>query len=302
MSAPASLASSTAVDLSRLPQPDIVETLEFETLFAERLADFQALYPDHDALVESDPVFKLLETGAYVELTLRQRVNEAASACMVAFALGGDLDNLGAVFGVTRQEVTPADEETGAPAVLESDEALRRRILLAPDGYSVAGPTAAYLFHALSASGDVADAAASSPAPGEVLVSILSREGDGTASQDLIDTVEAAVGADTVRPLTDQVTVQSAAIVPFSIDARLSVPAGPDEGLIYAAAMESLTALLTERRRIGQDISRSALFAALHVGGVRDVDLVEPAASIAVGPDEAAHAAAISVIIVEAAE
>ena len=49
---------------------------------------------------------------------------------------------------------------------------------------SVAGPTGAYEFHALSADGDVKDAAATSPAPGEVVVTVLSRTGDGAAWTD----------------------------------------------------------------------------------------------------------------------
>ena len=280
MSASTSIASSTAVELSRLPAPQVVETLDFETILASRVAGFQAAYPAHDALVESDPAFKLLEIAAYQELNLRQRINEAAAACMVAYALGGDLDNLAAIFGVTRLEVTPADEQAGTPAVMEDDEALRRRVLLAPDSYSVAGPAAAYIFHALTATGEVFDASAISPAPGEVLVTILSTQQDGTASAELLATVEAALSADTVRPLTDQVTVQSATIVDFAVDAQLTIYPGPDAALIEAAALTSLQKELAERRRLGRDVTRSALFRALHVGGVHNVTLTSPAADI----------------------
>ena len=298
MPASTSIASSTAVELSRLPAPEIVESLDFETILAARLAGFQAAYPEHDALVESDPVFKLLEVAAYQELNLRQRINEAAAACMVAYALGADLDNLAAIFGVARLEVTPADEQAGTPAVLEDDEALRRRVLLAPDSYSVAGPSGAYLFHALTASGEVFDASAISPAPGEVLVTILSTQGDGTASAALIAAVEAVVGADTVRPLTDQVTVQSAAIVDFAIDAQLTIYPGPDAALIEAAALASLQKELAERRRLGRDVTRSALFRALHVGGVHNVILNAPAADIVLDDTQAWNLTATQLTVV----
>ncbi|MCP2016837.1 baseplate assembly protein [Qipengyuania citrea] len=287
MSASSSIATSTAVELSRLPPPDVVEALEFETIFAARLAEFQANYPDHDALVESDPVFKLLEVGAYQELVLRQRINEAARACMVAYSLGSDLDNLAAVFGVTRLVVTPADEQTATPAVMEADEALRRRVLLAADAYSVAGPTAAYIFHALTASGEVFDASAISPAPGEVLVTVLSTQGTGTASPELLATVEAAVAGDTVRPLTDQVTVQGADIVDFAIDAQLTLYPGPDRALVEAAARASLAKELADRRRLGRDVTRSALYRALHVGGVHNVVINSPAADIVLDDTQA---------------
>lgn len=297
LAATTSSATSTAVDLSRLPAPDVVETLDFETILARLKADFLARWPAFDAFVESDPALKLLEVCAYQELVLRQRVNDAARAVMVAFAGGADLDQLGAIFGVLRREITPADPSTNKPAVLEDDSDLRRRILLAPDSYSVAGPTAAYVFHALSASGDVADASATSPAPGEVLVSVLSIDGDGTAPQALLDQVEAAVGGDDVRPLTDQVTVQTAEIVEFAIAAQLTLYAGPDADLILGAATAGLQALLTDNRRIGRDITRSALFSALHVAGVQNVDLVEPAADIVIADTQAAFATAIDLTI-----
>ena len=82
---------------------------------------------------------------------------------------------------------------------MESDADFRRRIILAPEGYSVAGPEGAYIFHALSADPDVLDASATSPTPGEVVVTVLSRTGDGTAPPELLATVEAAGSADDVR-------------------------------------------------------------------------------------------------------
>lgn len=292
-----STASSTAIDLSRLPAPEVVEALDFETILAAMKADFQARFPQFDADLESEPAIKLMEVFAYRELLLRARVNDAAKGCMLAFAGGADLDNLAAFYGVTRREIVPADEQAGTPAVMESDSDLRRRVLLAPDSFSVAGPTAAYVFHALAASGDVADVSATSPAPGQVVVSVLSIDGDGTASQALLDAVEARVAADDVRPLTDQVTVQSAQVVPFDIEAELTLYPGPDAALILATAQAQLADLLKQNRRIGRDITRSAIFSALHVGGVQNVTLSSPAADVVIGETEAAHAQNVTVTV-----
>ena len=66
---------------------------------------------------------------------------------------------------------------------MESDPDFRRRIQLAPEGFSVAGPEGAYIFHALSADPGVLDACATSPSPGEVVVTVLARAGDGTAAR-----------------------------------------------------------------------------------------------------------------------
>lgn len=286
---PATTASSTAVDLSRLPPPDVVEAFDYETILAAKLARLQAALPGFDALVESDPAIKIIEICAYDELVIRQRVNDAARACMIAYAGGADLENLAALFGVARLEITPANAQTGAAAVMESDEDLRRRVLLAPDSYSVAGPASAYVYHALSSSADVLDASATSPAPGEVVVSVLARTGTGAADAALLAAVEAVVGSDEVRPLTDEVTVQSAEIVEFDISAELTLYAGPDADIILAAANEALDSLLARQRRIGRDITRSAIFSALHAAGVQNVVLSAPAADVVIGNTEAAH-------------
>lgn len=290
-------ASSTAIDLSRLPPPDVVELLDFETIYARRRADFLARYPEFTAFVESDPAIKLLEVGAYAELVLRQRINDAARSVLIAYALGGDLDHLAAVFGVTRRVITPANPPAVPVAVMESDEDLRRRVLLAPDSYSVAGPASAYVFHALSADGDVLDASAISPRPGEVTVSILSRTGDGTAAPALIAAVRDLLAGDEVRPLTDRVTVQSAELVPFDIVAGLTLYPGPDAQLILDTATAALEQLLTTNRRLGRNISRSAIIAALHVGGVQNVNLIEPVADVFIEQTEVPSVGAIDVTI-----
>ncbi len=291
-----SQSSSTAVDLSRLPPPDIVAALDFETILAALRADFAARLPAFDAFVESDPAIKLLEVAAYRELVLRQDVNDAARAVMIAYARGGDLDQLAALFGVARLELVAADPDAGVPATMEADDDLRSRVLLAPDGYSVAGPASSYVFHARSASGDVLDASATSPAPGDVVVAVLSRTGDGTAAPALLAVVDAAVSADTVRPLTDRVTVRSAAIVDYAIRATLYLYAGPDSGLILANARAALDAYLAQTRRLGRDVPRSALVAALHTAGVQRVVLAEPAADVVLDPTQAGHAATIELI------
>lgn len=225
------------IDLSQLPAPQIVDVPDFETLLAERKAEFVALHPkdEQEAVIrtlelESEPATKLLQENAYRELLLRQRINEAAQAVMVAYAMGGDLDQLAANYNVKRLTVTPADNDAVPPvaAVMESDEALRLRVPAAFEGLSVAGPTAAYEFHARSADGRVADASATSPAPAEVVLTVLSREGDGTAEKDLLDVVEKALNSENVRPVADRLTVRSAEIIPYRVEATIFLYPGSE--------------------------------------------------------------------------
>lgn len=297
-----SIATSPAVDLSELPPPVLVAQPDFEARFAAKLARLVTLMPEFSALVESDPAMKLLEADSYDEMLLAQACNDAARQMLIAFATGNNLDQLGALYGVQRLEITPANPVTGAPAVMETDAELRRRILLAPHSFSVAGPELAYVYFAISASSDVLDASATSPTPGQVVVSVLSRTGDGTAPGGTLAAVTAKLTDDAVRPLTDEVIVQSADIVDFAVVADLYLYAGPDPTLIETTAEESLSAFLANARRLGRDVPRSAIIAALHVAGVQRVILTSPAADQVMTPLQAGWCTSIDLTYAGVAE
>ena len=288
--------ATPAIDLSRLPPPDVVEALDYEAILAEIIADLGERVPDY-VVSEADPAYKILEAAAYRELLLRQRVNDAARAVMLPYARGADLDNLAALLGVERQLVDPGDPDAIPPvaAVYETDARLRARAQLAPSAVSTAGPVSSYRFHALSASADVLDVAVASPAPGSVTVTVLSREGDGEADANLLAAVTAALSDESVRPLGDVLAVQSATIVQYQVTAELKVGSGPDAAAVLAAAIEEVTAYVASARRIGGSVPLSAIYAALHRPGVEAVDLTSPAADVAVTATQAAHATGVAI-------
>lgn len=288
-----SIATSPAIDLSALPPPQLIDQPDFETRFAAKLARLLELIPIFSALVESDPAFKLLQSDSYDEMILVQAFVDGMHQNLLAYATGANLDNLSAFYGLTRQVITPANPLTGAAAIMESDAELRERTLLAPHGFSVAGPERAYVSFARNAHPDVLDASATSPAPTEVVVSVLSRTGNGIAPAPTLAAVVAALDDD-VRPMTDLVTVQSADIVEFDITANLYRYAGPDSALLMTAARDSLDAYLASARRLGRDVPRSAIIAALHVGGIQRVELLSPVADLVMTPLQAAVADVIT--------
>lgn len=294
------------IDLSQLPAPNVVEPLDYETLLAERKATLISLYPadQQEAIartlsLESEPIVKLLQENAYREVILRQRVNEAAQAVMVAYAIGADLDQLGANNNTPRLTITPADESAIPPiaAVMESDEDFRPRIPSAFEGMSVAGPVGAYEFHALSADGRVADASVFSPAPAMVSVSVLARDGNGTAPDELLAVVAKALNDESVRPVADRVTVASAKIVDYQINATLFVLPDPAVEPIKAAAEQRLKAYINAQRRLGRDIRRSAIYAALHVSGVQRVELAAPQSDVVLDKTQAANCTDYQILI-----
>lgn len=291
----------TAIDLSQLPAPDVIEALDVETILAEILADLRERDPAYTATVESDPAYKQAEVFAYRELLMRQRVNEGAKGVMLAYARGSDLDQIGANFGVARLLLDPGNPNAipPVPPAYESDEDFRRRIQLSPEGYTTAGSEGSYVFHALSAHADVKDVQPVSPTPGVVTVYVLSRSGNGAASDDVLKKVDTALNAETVRPLTDNVVVQSASIVPYTIDAELVVYPGPDAEVIRQAALDKVQEFTEGLRRIGYDVNLSGIYAALHQPGVQDVKLKSPTASMEIGTGQASYCTSINVTVAD---
>lgn len=295
---------SSPIDLTQLPIPDVVEQLDYEQILANRKAKLLALAPEDRRAeieatlqLESEPLTILLEENALQEMVLRNRVNDAARAVMLAFAKGADLRDIGANFNVEQLIVTPADPDAVPPVaeVREDDESLKLRIQEAFDGLSVAGPRSAYEFYARSAHGQVADARAISPEPAEVVVAVLSTEGDGTADQALLDAVNTALSPEDIRPIGDRVTVQSAEIVDYQIEAVIYIPPGPESSIITDAAIERADAETKQKRPLGRGVYRSKLDAVLHAEGVIKVNLVKPAADIVLTSLQAARCTSITV-------
>jgi phage-related baseplate assembly protein len=270
------------MDMTLLPPPAVIEVLDFETILQEHKTEFQALCAlagiDYELMLESDPITKLLELGAYREMLMRQRINDAAKACMLPYAVGTDLDNLAANFQVQRLLVTPADPDAIPPvaAVYEKDERLRERTQLAMEGITTAGPKESYRFHALTASAQAADVGVDSPAPGTVRVTILSEAASGEADEALLTTVRNALNAEEIRPLCDLVSVQPAEIIESPITATMYRQPGPAGEVAAAQAREKLDAWLLSVRRLGAGLPRSGIDAALHQPGMSRIDIDVP--------------------------
>lgn len=256
---------SIAIDLSQLPAPNIIEALDFEQINTAIQADLISRMPELADVLQlaSEPITKLIETCAYRELLLRQRINEAAHAVMPAFSTGTDLDQLAAFFDISR-----LDSET--------DDAMRARTQQSLYGLSVAGPKEAYARHARAAHPRIKDVAITSPSPGTVLVTILSLDGNGAADNGQIATVTTALSADTVRPLCDTVVVQATVITEYSVRATIETLSGPSGQAVRAAAQSAAEFYVESAHRIDNAITRSGLYAALRQNGVTRVTLLEP--------------------------
>ena len=273
-----------AIDLSLLPAPQIVEQIDYEQILAERKAYAISLWPAEEQPkiaarleLESEPLTKLLQENAYRETIWRQRVNEAATANLLPFAKSSDLDNLAANFNVKRLVIQEGNASASPPVarVMEDDDSLRERTQMAWEGLSTAGPRNSYIFHARAADGRVADATAESPSPAVVVVTVQGMLADGSAEPGLLAVVNAYLSDDDRRPVADRLTVQAAQILRYQVKAKLYLKtSGPETEPARAAAEQRLKDYVNQRRRLGMEVSESAIHAALHVEGVRKVELL----------------------------
>jgi len=278
----------SAIDLSQLPAPNVVEPLDFEAILAARKKKLIELKPDlkETLELESEPLVKFLEEVALREVLLRKRVNEASQAVMLPYATGADLDNLAAFYGIERDVLDIGDPKAvpPIPPTYESDVRLRERIQLSLEGFSTAGPAGAYIFHAKSADARVKDVSVTNPTPGAVAITILSTLGNGAPvddkgkpteeMQDILLNVSTVLDDEDVRPLTDKVSVQAAEIISYSITVTLYFEAGPGSDEVLIEAKEALQNYVDKHHRLGQKITTSGLHAALHQTGVAELALV----------------------------
>jgi phage-related baseplate assembly protein len=276
----------TAIDLSGLAPPDIIETLDYEAIVTAMRNDLVERFPLIAGVIdlESEPARKLIEAFAYRELRLRARINDAARAVLLASSYGTNLDHLGALFATARQAG-------------ETDDRFRRRIQLAPEAFSVAGPEGAYQYHALTVASWARDVSAVSRRPGVVRVTVLKEGPNPVPILPERETIRLHLKDEAIRPLTDVVEVMAPAIRRSRIVARLTLYPGPDGELVRQRALAAVTTWVEKNRMLGVNLRRSALYAALHQEGVHSVDLVSPAEDLVLDVTEVYAMDAIEVSV-----
>ncbi|WP_019833767.1 baseplate assembly protein [Sphingomonas sp. PR090111-T3T-6A] len=285
-------ASAPTVDLSSLPPPTVVAPLSFEAILANLIADFRTRLPDFDALLESDPISKLMEAFAYRELLTRADANDQARSVMPAFAKGANLDQIVARLGLTRLVVTPATD--AAPAVMERDEDLLRRYLLSPELMAIGMTAGGYEARVRTVAPSVKDVSVINTGGGGISIVLLGRDGDGTVPPETVGMVAAAFAGEDATQLTDIVTVSAATILPYSATLTLWIRPGPAPIVVQAAAMTAARAYAAGRHMIGRAVYADMLrAAAASVGGIErasiDIGDVDP------GPRGAAWLETLSV-------
>lgn len=281
------------LDLSRLPAPEVVEALSYETILAERLADLRVRWPDLDTTgLETEPAVILQQEDAYRETLVRAAINDAARGVMLAFATGGNLDNLAAFYGIRRLLLQAATDTT--PAVYEGDEDLRVRVQLAPEALPYAGMTGGgYRSLALRVAPTVKDVYTVKRDGGRVDVVLLGRSGNGAVASGVVSAVYAAFQDDAATQLTDVISVLAATITTYTLNVKLYIRVGPDPVAVRAAALAAINAYTASRHKIAQPIYGQMVEAMASVGGVERA-AVQGFTDINPGPYGAAYCTGVT--------
>lgn len=160
----------------------------------------------------------------------------------------------------------------------ELDGAYRERIYNAPAVFSIAGPRDAYVFLAKAASSAIGEVTVTSDMAGTVNVYPLLTNGE-IPNQAILDLVEAALNANTVRPLSDNVVVAAPSIKNYALSLTyyvLTDDAG-NVGNIQTAVNKAVDDwILWQRQKIGRDINTSELIRRVVVAGAKRVVISQP--------------------------
>jgi phage-related baseplate assembly protein len=318
---------------NQLAEPAIVTVEAFEDLLAE-FKTFVVEYvgaraPESAAKLkvslENESELLTLALEAFcVRLQLHERKYNARIKQMLAWwATGSNLDARLADMGLERQLLDPGDPAAFPPVepVFESDDDARLRYYLAPHAPAAgsrmqyrrevftlgerpvvkvepagAGEvTVTYTFNPDGYAAQVKDGNGRRTAPGDVMVTVLSREGDGTASQALLEGVRQHFARPDVRPETDRVTVQGAAIKRYKIRVVARINAGPDSGLTQAAAQQQLQAYADGCHRLEGRVDPSWIDYTLHNAGAVQLEILEPLEPLVTTAFEAPYCTGVEV-------
>lgn len=253
---------------------------------------FRAEISDHTVIgIPEGTVVRVGELGFATRtagsLSAERRMVELPAQCTVAGTVGngwavGQINTLDAPLHPTIRVDAANTTQPAGGVDIESDDAYRERILLAPESFSVAGPIGAYQYWARQVSPAIVDVhvaidtdTADRPIGGVVAVTLLTQ--DGVPGAELIREVQTALSDEKRRPLCDTVVVRAPRVKDYRVEASLTLYAGEETVAVLAAARAAFAQWEQARKnRLGRDIVPLEIAACLKVSGVYNVTLSAP--------------------------
>lgn len=225
----------------------------------------------------------IFATDVYAEIPIGElEVSVRATATTAGAAGNGILpgnicqmvDVLPSISKVENTEVSSGGTD------IEDDEAYAYRIQLAPASFSVAGPTDAYIYHALSFNGSIIDVSVygKEDRPGDVYIHAL-LDGGVIPEQGFMDELKAYLSADDIRPLTDLIVATPPQAIDYNINLTwyLSIDdVSRVEQITQAVTQAVEDYRLWQQSKIGRDINPDVLTEYLRKAGVKRLVITEP--------------------------
>ncbi|WP_315764529.1 baseplate J/gp47 family protein [Bradyrhizobium sp. SZCCHNR2009] len=257
--------------LPNIPLPVIEREPAFETLFNNRLDQLRGLLTDvgfdwDTYMLRSDPLNRFCRHAAYGDLLMVSAMNDTFRATLTDFAQGADLIALASDWDLTRADGETIDD-------------LRRRLRETKKGQGGFSDNWYKRFAFAADPLRVDDVGVEGDGSGGVLVSILSKDNGGVASDDLLATVDAALNAPGVRGDNDHIRVVRAVILTVNVEADVWLLPEASKDDTLAAAETALFANFATERRLGWDFASDFAIAALRTTGVKRVTLITPQAN-----------------------
>lgn len=221
------------------------------------------------------------ETAEDVYIPIGEEYADARLRCQTPGAAGngyspGQLNVLIDVYDYYSRTENITQSDGGADAA--TDEEFYALMRASMDAYSCAGARGSYEYFARQVSTEIGDVLANSPTPGVVKLYVLMEDGS-LAGEEVKAAVLAACSADEVRPLTDQVSVEDAEIVPYNISFTYYLQNGrAGSGAEVQAAVDAAVRdyVRWQDTRLGRDINPDELRERLYHTGIKRVVLEEP--------------------------
>ncbi|MEK5069823.1 baseplate assembly protein [Sporosarcina sp. FSL K6-1508] len=159
----------------------------------------------------------------------------------------------------------------------EGDEPFRERVHLAPEGFSVAGPEGAYIYHAKSYSSLIIDVKPlSEEGSGVVDLYVLLADGE-LPSQGFLDGLHNHFSKD-IRPLTDRVKTHAPSAVVYDAEVTYYIPSEVTDTAAVKSKIETAFQefLKWQKLKIGRDVNPSELIFKLRDAGAKRVEVTLP--------------------------
>ena len=217
-------------------------------------------------------------TDEDIEIPAGSRIGSVSATCNLEGTIGnGFLENqINRIIDnfAFNSSVRNIDVSQGG-ADIESLEALRTRINIAPESFSTAGPYGSYEFWAKTANQLIIDVSVMSPSPGVVEIVPLLKDGE-IPSQAILEEVYNICSDDRRRPLTDYVKVRPPEPVYYDIQftyflSRSSLAFGLNLQQRVDEAVQDF--ILWQKSRLGRDINPTRMIEMVKSTGIKRIDM-----------------------------